>query len=382
MADVVGARMTDNVEQGIRKIDLTPTIRELEPSATPLTLFTTMMESKDTGSPEFKWYTDDLPPRFDAIDFGAGYDDNDTSIVVDNGPYFAVNELVKVTRTGEVFRITGIVSDTLTVVRGVGGGAAAILDNDELYRISSAHAENAVSGEAKSQNPTPHTNYTEIVRDWVEASETWRHSDNETRPDDWTRQRNKKMIEHKLKLEGMYWHGKPSEDTTGAPLRTTAGVYHVVQSNHIDAGGAFTEDEFFGAFDTAFRYGDKNAKVGFASRLASGIVNQFPRNSIRVINGDNDSTYGLNVMRYVSNFGTLRLVTHDGMEGSVYGGHIVILDMSQLKKRPLRGRDTHMKENVQPRDQDGRKDEILSEVGLEWGEEKTHTIISGISSAG
>ena len=379
MADVVGARMTDNVEQGLRKIDLVPTIRELEPSATPLTLFTTMMESRDAVNPEFHWYEDDLPPQFDAVNDATGMTDSDTAMVVDNGEYFAVNELVKVTRTGEVVRITAIVGDTLTVVRGIGGGAAAINDDDELYRLSSAHAENAVSGEAKSQNPVKSTNYTQIVRDWVEASNTWLASENETRPDDKTRQRNKKMIEHKLKLEHMYWHGKPSEDLTGAPLRTTGGVYHFVQTNQIDAGGTFTEDEFFGAFDTAFRYGNANAKVAFASRLATAVVNGFPRNAIRVINGDSDATYGVNVMRYVSPFGTLRFVTHNGMEGSVYGGHIAILDMSMIKKRPLRGRDTKLIESIQPDDQDGVKDEIRTEIGLEFGQEAAHTLITGIT---
>lgn len=384
MADVTGARLTDNVNQSIRKVDMVPTIKELEPDATPLTVLTMMIESKITVNPEFSWVEDDLPPRFDAINNGAGYASGATSLVVDNGAYFADDELWKITRTGEIIRVTDVVGNTLTVVRGIGGGAAAIVDNDELMKLSSASAENALSREATSDNPVKVTNYTQIVRDSVEASETWRGSETFTSPADWDRMVAKKMIEHKLKLEQMYLHGKPTEDTTGAPLRTTGGAYHFVQTNRTDMGGTMTEDEYFGAFSAGFRYGDKKAKIGLASRLAVDVVNGFPRGKLEVVQADNDDTYGLSIMKYRSPHGVLNMVTHNMLEGAVYGGHILALDISQLRKRPMRAadggsRDTHIKEHIETPGQDGRKDEIKTEIGLEFGLEKTHFVMSGIT---
>ena len=67
MAEVLGARLTDNVNQSTRKIDMVPTIKELEPDATPLTVLSTRMPSAPTGNPEFSWVEDDLEPRFDAV---------------------------------------------------------------------------------------------------------------------------------------------------------------------------------------------------------------------------------------------------------------------------------------------------------------------------
>jgi hypothetical protein len=376
MADVVGVRHTGNITQSIRKVDMVPTIKELEPSETPLTVFTTMMPSADAINPEFSWVEDQLSPRFDAVNNGAGYASGATSIVVDNGTYYRAGDLWKITRTGEIMRITSIATNTLTVVRGIGGGAAAIVDNDELMRIGSSHAENALSGTPTTPNPTKVLNYTQITRDWVESSETLRASEEFTRPGDWERQVAKKMMEHKIKLETTYLHGKPTEDVTGAPIRTTGGAFHFVQTNRTDVGGTMTETEMFGAFSGGFRYGNKQAKVGFASRTFVDVANTFPRGKLELVQADNDKTYGLDVMNYRSPHGTLKLVTHNLLEGTAYNGYCLVLDMSQLRKRPLKGRDTHINEHIEAPDQDGRKDEILTEAGLEFGLEKTHFIIS------
>jgi hypothetical protein len=382
MAEVLGARLTDNVNQSTRKIDMVPTIKELEPDATPLTVLSTRMPSAPTGNPEFSWVEDDLEPRFDAINNGAGYASGATSVVVDNGAYFAPDELWKVTRTAEVVRVTAVATNTLTIVRGIGSTAAAIVDNDELMKIGSASAENALSREARSSNPVKVTNYTQITRDSVEASETWRGSDQFTRPDDWDRQIDKAMIEHKLKLENTWLHGTPSENLTGAPLRTSGGALHFVQTNRTDMGGAMTETEFFGAFNAGFRYGNKTAKLALVSRLVASVLQGYPMGKLHTTQNDNE--YGLNITKFVSPHGTLNIVVHDMLEGAVYGGYALVLDLSQLRKRPMKAkgggtRDTHMVENIQTPGQDGRKDEILTEAGLEFGLEKTHFLMTGIT---
>jgi hypothetical protein len=385
MAEVLGARQTANVVQSIRKVDMVPTIKELEPDVTPLTVLSTKLPSAPTGNPEFSWVEDKLEPRFDAINNGAGYASGITSVVVDNGAYFAADEIWKVTRTGELVRVTAVATNTLTIVRGIGGGAAAILDNDELMKVGAASQENSLSRQARSSNPVKVLNYTQIVKHSVEASETWRGSETFTTPRDWDRQVTKKMQEHKIAWEQIYLHGKPTEDLTGAaPLRTSGGAFHFVQTNRTDMGGTMTEAEFFGAFAGGFRYGNQTAKMGFASRLAVSVANGFPMGKLEVVQGDNDTTYGLNIMKYRSPHGTLNLVVHNMLEGAVFGGYILVLDLSQLRKRPMRDgdggtRDTHLKENVQPPDQDGRKDEVLTEGGLEFGLEKTHFIMSGIT---
>jgi hypothetical protein len=64
-------------------------VLELEPEAAPLTVFTKKLSKKRTVNPAFNWLEDELAPRFDQVNNGAGYASGATSIVVDNGAYFA-----------------------------------------------------------------------------------------------------------------------------------------------------------------------------------------------------------------------------------------------------------------------------------------------------
>lgn len=383
MATVVGARGTGNISQSQRKVDMKQNVLLLEPSASPLTVLLKMLNKAPAHNPEYSWQEDDLEPRFDAVNNGAGYASGDTSIVVDNGAYFGQDFLVRVTRTGEVIRVSSVSTNTLTVVRGVGSTAAALVDNDELLVIGSAAPEGDTSRPARSSNPTKITNYTQIFRDPIEETETARHSDSFTSPNDWEYQVGKKAIEHKKSIEYALWFGRPSEDLTGSqPRRTTGGVFHYASQNITDAGGALTETEFFGALRPVFRYSSER-RVAFGSMLAVDVLNTFPRGKVQV-NDSGNGTYGLSVFKYISPHGTVRLVTHRLFEGNVYGGVIAILDMDNVRYRYLANsegsRDSHVRRDIQQPDADTQKDEWLTEAGLEFGQPKSAGIITGITS--
>jgi uncharacterized protein DUF5309 len=385
---VTGARTTGGIYQAIRKIDMSRTVMELEPNAAPLTVLSNRLGKEPTVNSEYSWVEDDLEPRFTAINNGAGYNDSATSIVVDNGGYAYGGALAKVTATGEVMRVTAVSTNTWTVVRGVGGGAAAITDNDEVLIIGSALHEGSDPPAARSGNPTKVTNYTEIVRTTFEATGTLRSSEQMVAPSDWTRQANHKGIEHQKSWEYLAWFGKPSENLTGGPngepLRTTGGVLHFLSTNITDAAGTLSEDEFFSFFSPSFRYGSQDSKMLFASRLVVDVLNRFPRSKLSLIQSDNDKTYGLNIMRFVSPHGTMGVVTHNLFEGAKYGGMAACLDMAQIKARPLSGgdggsRDTHIEESIQPNGRDTRMDGYLTERGMQVGLEKTHSLLEGVT---
>lgn len=381
MAEIVGARGTGNIEQGIRKPDIASVVAELEPESAPLTVLTNRLGKKPTTDPTFKWWEDELAPRFDAINNGAGYNDSATSIVVDNGPYFGEDYLVLVTRTEELLRVTAVSTNTLTVVRGVGSTAAAILDDDELLITGVAQQEGATSLPGRSSNPVEKVNYTQIERTPYEATGTLIHSNQWTNPHDWDRQAKHAGIEHAKNLEYDYLFGRPSVNTGGThPRRTTGGVYHFLSTNQTDASGQLTEAEFFAALRPAFRYG-KKTKLALGAQLPIDVLNAYARGRLQIQQGED--TYGLAVMRYVSPHGVINLVTHYLLEGA-YDGDILILDLDQIKKRYLANekgsRDTHNRPNIQENDRDGRKDELLTESGLQFGQERTHARIYGITS--
>lgn len=384
MAAISGARGTGNVLQGLRKPDIDDKILLLQPDEYPLTTLTKRLSKKPTHNPEFKWAEDDIDNRFSTTAGTQLAGDTTINVAAGTGERFKANDIVRVPRTGENLSVTSRSVDALTVVRGVGAGGTGVAMNsgEELLVIGSAKAEGALSDTARTFNPALVTNYTQIFRRPVEATETWVHSDQFVTDNDWDYQVRKAGIDHMKDLEETFFNGKASEDLTGSqPRRTTAGVLSYITTNVTAAGGTLSEASFFAALRPAFRYGS-NTKTGFAAGLTVDVLNQYPRGKVQVVNQSSD-TYGLSVTKFQSPHGTLNLVRNWLLEGSTLGGYLVIVDMAQLKYRYLANskgsRDTMWVSDIQAPDADTSKGEWKTECGLEMGLDKTHALITGIT---
>lgn len=381
MADVTGARTTTNVLSDQLAIDLADRINLLEPSAQPLAIFSRKAMKKRTVAAKFSWLEDRSKPRYDTVN-GAVAGTTATSIVVAHGAYFAQHDQILITRTGEQMRVDGVSGNTLYVTRGIGSTAAALNNNDEIVLLGSAQPENDTSKPARSDNPTKATNNTQIFRTPFEISGTLQASSFQVAPADWPHQARKQGIEHAKDIEYTFLLGRKSADTTGATeRRTTGGALSFISTNQTDAGGDLSEAEFNAFMLQVMRYGS-DSKLAMASGVGVSALNKFPASKQQTRN--DETTYGMNVTHYTSPFGSLNLVYHRLLEGTKYGGYIVVVDLEEVAYRYLANdeynRDTKVLPNRQPNDQDGRKDEYLSEVGLEFGEELAHGVLTGITS--
>jgi hypothetical protein len=362
------------VDAAQRKIDMAQQIMLLEPESSPLTVILKQLSKQRCFAPKYQWMEKELDPRFDTAN---GAQTNvSTTIVVTNAGYWEAQGLMYVPRTGETIRIVSNAAGTLTVVRGIGSTAAAINNGEELLAAGNAALEGDTARSGRSRNPTPITNYTQILRLPWEETDTALHTEYEA-DDDWDRQAADHGIEHAKNIEYALMLGHPSEDLTdasGKPRRTTGGFNHFVTTNVTDFAGTTTELGFYTALRPIFRYGAKE-KVGFASMLAVDILNTFPRGKIQISNPDQNK-YGLRIMEFVSPHGVLRLVTHYLLEGATLGKQLWVLDPNNAKYRFLQNkrgsRDTHIRTNIQTNDTDGRKDEYLTEFGGQFGLDKTH----------
>lgn len=393
MTVIAGQRRTDNVASSQRVIDMAKEINLLEPESAPITTVLNRLyeggRRRRATDPKFQWHEDELEGRSDAVNNGAGYSSTATSVVVDSGTLFAVDDLVNVPRTGEVFLVTAISTNTLTVVRGVSGsGNAALVDDDPLYIIGTAADEGGTSFEARSANPTPVVNYTQILKTSVNASGSWMSSSNESSPHDWPYQIKKAGIEHAKDKELAFLLGKPSADagdSSAGDRRTTGGVLHFATQNNTSAGGTLTEAEFETWLRSLLRYGS-NRRTIFVSPLVASVLNAFATDKLQTIQADNDKTYGLAIKEWQSIHGTLSIVKHNLLSVGVYTGYAVGIDFqANVAYRYLNGdgpggaRDTQLLINRQENDRDGRKDEYLSECGLQFPEPKRHGVLTGVT---
>lgn len=154
---------TKNVPSTHNVRDVAKGIQYLDPDAAPLINFSTEAgkRKKVARNPKFEWNEKGLPPKADQKNGAATTDE--TAVTVDNGTYFGVNDLVKVVPTGEVFRVTAVSSNTLTVARAVGSTTSAtIADNADLLIIGNAFAEGAAKPAVRSHQETTPYNYTQI----------------------------------------------------------------------------------------------------------------------------------------------------------------------------------------------------------------------------
>ena len=383
MATVSGAMTTTNVLSDQLAIDLGDRIKLLEPDINPLAIFSKRARKSKTVATKFSWLEESSKTRFGTQAGGATSGATTIAVTATQGANYQQWDQVLNTRTGEQFRVDGVAGDNLQVTRGIGSTAAAMLNLDELLIIGTAQPENDTSKPARSDVPSKVTNYTQIFRTPFEASDSLRASGFQASPAEWPRQARNKGIEHAKDIEYSFLLGRKSLTTPGATEdRTTGGVLSFITTNQTDAGGDLTEAEFNAAMLQQGRYSGNKGKLALASGVGVGALNKFPASKQQTTN--NEKTYGMDVTNYTSPFGSLNLVYHRLLEGTKYAGYIIIVDMDEVAYRWLgndeMSRDTHVRPNIQPNDQDGRKDEYLSEIGLEFGQQRKHAVITGITS--
>lgn len=381
MAQINGVRNTSNILQAKMKIDMSEKIALLQPEATPLVTFLKRAKSniEAASNPKFSWMEDDLGARWDAINNAAGYANNITSIVVDNGDYFSAGDLVKVPRTGEVMLVTAVATNTLTVTRGYGvTAAAALVDNDPITIIGNANEEGSGTRAIKSTLEQEVYNYTQIFKTPFGVTNT-QNASVMYGGSDLSYQQKKKGIEHMRDMNRTFLFGERKYDNSGnAARRAAGGLLSFLSANNYDAGGQLTQSEFDqNISEVAFRYGSSEKLMLCSARLLS-VVNGWATGKLQIEQGE--QTFGLNVTKYVTPFGILNLVYDPMLEGAVYGGYGLILDVENIKYRPLKGRDTKLETNIQANDEDQRKDQYITEAGIEVRLPKTHALITGVTS--
>ncbi|HET9672662.1 MAG TPA: DUF5309 family protein [Actinomycetota bacterium] len=379
------AESTENIPSARRVRDVTKRIHYLDPSAAPLTVLSKKGSRQSAFNPKFEWIEKDLPARWTAINNGAGYAAGDTSLVVDNGAYVSIGDIINVPRTGERMRVTNVVTNTLTVVRSVGPtAAAALLDNDDLQIIGNAYAEGVGAGVEKSHVETYPFNFTQIVRTPFGVTGTQNESENYTGPDK-PRLRAEKSIEHMIDLERTILFGERDIDTssTNNPIRYTGGFLFWATSNVKDFGGVMTEAEIEDWCEDLFHYtGGTDTRVVCAAPLPISVLDMLGVARLQLM--PKDQVLGLTVRQFVTSHGTLMFTKHRLLEDGPtsaqgFGGYMLAVDPNRLRYRFMRNRDTKLRMDIQANDLDGWKDEYLTEVGWQVENPQLHGVGRGIT---
>lgn len=401
MAQLAGVRTTyhtrDVESRLIRAVD--DQIAYLEPNEAGLITLLNSVQSnrKATINPKFEWLEKDYVARWGTAD-SAGYNNSVTTVNVTDGTQFAVGDLVLVPKAAndstapEVFRVTGIATNALTVVRGVGGNAASILANSPLRILGSAAEENGSKPTPKSAYSSTVYNFTQIFRTALSLSGTQMASAAYGGVSEWEGALREKGVEHKIKLNSQFLFGKPSESMSGGasgnPIRSTGGVNNFISTNVYNAGGTLSRKGLEEFARMSFRYG-KSQKVLIACPMVVSAITAWANSQMQVTMSE--SEFGMRVQKVRTGHGDWILVRDWMLEnpsGSTYGfgGWALSLDLDNIFFRYLEAngvnRDTKLVELSMENQAgvDGKYAEYITEAGLQVKLEQTHAKMYNVTS--
>lgn len=388
----------------------------------PFTALTDKMKSESVSDPQFNYWTKTMPSG--RLRLGANIATNATALTViagatllaageyaDDATSIKVGDILMIEQTKEIIRVTSIASatsidgiayvkgsdyptnTTLTAVTYNGVGV-----NPYVKIIGSAYREGADTPTAVSFNPVKMYNYTQIFRNALNLTNTAIQTELRTK-EAVVEARREALEMHGQAMEMAFWFGQRTESiVSGTPLRTTQGFYNFVPaSRKINAAaGDYASGMSYTMFEelmyNAFLWGaqEKIAWVGAGALLS---IQRMVRTALggQIMLGPQTKEYGFNVQRLMTPFGTLVLWNHplfNTMTGSPtinsgftgWTNTVAIMDMTGIRYRYVKNRDTKYLANRQGNGEDQLKSEYLTEAGIEWKHPETHLIIENFKT--
>ena len=393
MTAVAGLRGTGDWGTDERPKNFREMILFRNPNGTaPIFALSARVQKESVDDPEFSWW--DEPNNLIRLQVNGALGSGDTTVVVDSVDPSAANpdlvwgvashlkpgDLLLVepatdvaTFVNEVLEVVTVLSDTsFTVRRGASGSSAASIANDLfLLLIGSAFEEGTPSPKAVSRNPIKYSQFCQIWKDTYEVTGTARAT--RARTGDVIRNdKKRKAFDHSRSIELAILFGQKSETTgpDGKPIRTMDGLRKFMPSKTQNILASTTITNFLNATFEVFDYdtpaGDERiCFLGNAALNALNLMIQTDSNT-QIQFGGVITQFGMNFREFILPQGRLFLRTHPLLNRhGLYKNSMFIIDFSALRWRPLRGRDTTFKDNIQLPDEDTQKGQWMTEAGLE-----------------
>jgi hypothetical protein len=364
--------------------DVSDLIGIISPYETPLldALGDPMREAMST---HHEWLEDELLPNKDAINDSTYTDPStDTDFVVDNGNRFRVGDQIQVEGSEELMLVTGINSNTLTVVRGYAGTTAENLaDNQVINILGNAALEGADKPGARFTNRSRCGNYMQIFTATVEVSGTDMAASQLGLADEMDYQKQERLRELLRDLENTVVNGgQPTSNPegSGSVRRSMKGIIQHLSTNVFHTGDSgfptgtgLDEDKINYVLRQIWESSNGNVDLIVVGGFQKRKINAFCADSRTY--GANDTTFTDMISIYESDFGVCRIATTRWMPQDA----ALLLDSSRISVLPLAGRSFHFKPLASGGDYECG--ELIGEYTLEIKNEAAHGLIRDLSTS-
>jgi len=365
----------------------------LEPDAAPLFVLTNAAKRKQpTIGPRFEWVEDTEVSLWGQSSGTGDYASNITEILVKDATVFGVGDVCAVPKAvgsssaPEVFLVTAISSNSLTITRGIGSaGADTISQTGSIRILASAFKEDDNIGTQRYTSKTVQISYAQIFKTPVKVTHTAASTKQYGAPQGERKyQLVKSMIRHRSEIEAAGLWLRASESLASPSSRwTSMGFLSRVATNKTDANTTCTVTTWNTFSETAFRYGEKQKLLLCAPKVISAI-NYFSQNKLLTRVGD--TVFGVKIARFELALGEFMLANNYRLGtgdigfpgGNSFASHAYSVDLPSVAIRYLSGGgdnligDTKLYENVLPDGSTTRTDEYRSQMGWEIRHERKH----------
>lgn len=360
-------------------IDMSDTLSSLKPDDVPILNIVGRDSLKDGAarSTKHEWLEDALRPLDGAVANDSSLanvtDPVTFNVVSGQGVYLLANDILKV--ESELLRVTAVSTDQITVARGFGGSTAA------SHAASTAWS---IVGRVDVQDaavPTPRTttvaglfNYTQIYNASVVVTTTAQSIKRYTKEDLMATAVRDEIRSAWLTWERALIHGRKVAPSSGVSSAMDGFLVRITTNTYAKAGAALTEAFLNTALRDTWSAGAGGEMVAFVGAYQKERINAL-LDQMRMTSRT-ETTAGVRVNRYESDYGALRFVLSRNMPTDT----VLIIDPDRVGFGPLRG---HSLRAVQiPRDT------VSKDVVQIWGQytselrnETAHAKITGLATS-
>lgn len=368
--------------------DISDIVRIVSPFETPL-LDHLGDPKRAAQSTIHEWVEDTLLPNTDTIN-QASFTPNAadaTSVTVANGSRFRIGDQVRPDGSREVMFVTGISTNTLTVVRRYGGTPTSNLANGQrLIILGNAALEGDDRPATQFTNRVRKRNYSQIFTAGVEVSGSMRAARSVGIADEVDYQKQERLRELLRDLENCVINGvAPAANQQGSATvrRTMQGIIPSLTTNIFQpntggippgSGGGLNLND--AVLNAAMRLTWEQSAGKIDTIVVPGMqkrrINEFVQNS-RLF-APTETKYQNMLSVYESDFGVCRVVMSRWMPAD----SVLLLDSSRIAVLPLGGRSFHYKPLAASGDSEVGM--VVGEYTLEFKNENAHALIRGLST--
>lgn len=351
--------------------------------------FVSMLEKERVMVPEPSWGVESYLPNSDTTDGTATT--SASNIPVSNPSYFIAGDIWFNDRTGEHFLVESvdISGGQIQVIRGIGAlngesgtAAAAMESGDSLFRLgTTVNSQRSTAQTPRSQSLVKYTQYTQAFRYEINVGRESMKEEYYVDRNEWDAEYEKARKEARKDINRQFMFGEKSKIADGSGFkRTMQGIYNTPTTYEKDFSGTLYKNDF-DAFlaREAFRWGSRN-KVLFAGDGLIQSINQAADGYVEIQEDKlaAKAGFGYEIKYYQSQAGRIKIVEDRSLSDTrPYDG--VVVDMSQVKYCHFSNNgimdDLHVVDNSQESDATDKASYIYGQIGLMWGDEKTHARI-------